>query len=53
MDKRTWITEVNAFMAATVALLIAFGVPVPPEAMAPIAIMVNVMLRIASKKGWM
>ncbi len=53
MDKKTYITEVNLAMGAVVALLVAFGVSVPTGVEGAVAVIVNVFLRVAIKKGWL
>jgi len=52
MNERTWITELNAALIAVFGILKAVGVNVPPELMAPMIVLFNVVLRIIVKKGW-
>ena len=52
MDNKTWITELNAVLLGGFALAAGLGYPVPEEVIAPIVGLLNIALRIASKKGW-
>jgi hypothetical protein len=51
-EKKTWVTEINAVMAGIVALLLAFGVAIPDGVVPAVVTLINVALRIATKKGW-
>ena len=51
-NERTLITEMNALALAVLALCAVFGVEIPEEASAPIIVILNVLLRMAKKKGW-
>ena len=52
-EKRTWITEVNALAAAIIAILVACGIAIPGEVYGGVVVLLNVLMRIASKKGWL
>ena len=52
MNERTWITELNAALIAIFGILKAVGMNVPPELIAPVIALFNVLLRIVVKKGW-
>ncbi len=52
MDARTWITELNGALLAVFVLLAGVGYPVPEAVSAPIVVLLNIGLRVMSKKGW-
>ena len=49
---RTLITEMNGLVLAILTLCAVFGVEIPEEASAPIIVILNVVLRMIKKKGW-
>ena len=52
VDIKTWVTELNALAIGILVLLPELGVNMPSKAALAILAILNILLRIANKNGW-